>query len=65
MAKKTALAALLQESPEPQNQPKKKEIFTDQVTAERQVRLNINIPESLLRRIRIAQQSRVHRWQKC
>ncbi len=52
MAKKTALSELLKESPKPQQQKKRK--FTDKVTAEPQVRLNINIPESLLRRIRIA-----------
>ena len=30
-----------------------KEIFSEKVTAVRQVRLNINIPESLLKRIQI------------
>ncbi|MEA3291073.1 MAG: hypothetical protein U9Q71_02005 [Pseudomonadota bacterium] len=50
MAKKSALADLLQKSTD----TPKKEVFTGQVTAERQVRLNINIPESLLKRIRIA-----------
>jgi len=52
MAKKTALSELLREPPKLAKQEKTK--FTDQVTSEHQVRLNINIPESLLKRIKIA-----------
>ena len=51
MAKKTPLVDLLQKNSTPKLE--KKETFTDQVVVERQVRLNINIPESLLKRIRI------------
>ncbi len=51
MAKKTPLVDLLQKKSTPE--PEKKETFTEQVAAERQVRLNVNIPESLLKRIRI------------
>ena len=52
MAKKTPLVDLLQKSPA-SSQPQKKDSFSEQVTTERHVRLNINIPESLLKRIRI------------
>ena len=51
MAKKTPLVDLLKKNSTPQ--PQKKEPFTEQVSTERQVRLNINISESLLKRIRI------------
>ena len=53
MAKKTPLVDLLQKSPTSPQPLQKKDSFSERVTAERQVRLNINIPESLLKRIRI------------